>query len=187
VHGIDRLQPRVGDTFLITGAGTMGLLLLALARRAGASSVTTVDINPGKLQRAEALGADRTAESVDDALAREELGFDCVVDATGVAEVIEQGFGAARRGGKLMVFGVAPEEARVSLSPFRIYNDEVTVIGSMAVLFTFEPAMALLAAGVLDPERLLTHAFPLDDFGEALDTVRRGDGLKVQVLPNGEL
>jgi 2-desacetyl-2-hydroxyethyl bacteriochlorophyllide A dehydrogenase len=187
VHGMDRLAPRVGDSFLITGAGTMGLLLLALTRRGGAARVTMVDINPAKLERARALGADRTAESVAEALAHEELGFDCVIDATGVAPVIEAGFGATRRGGKLMVFGVAPEEARISLSPFRIYNDEVTVIGSMAVLFTFQPAMALLASGVLKPEMLLTHAFALDDFGEALETVRRGEGLKVQVLPNGEL
>jgi hypothetical protein len=52
----------------------------------------------------------------------------------------------------------------------------------MAVLFTFEPAMALLR-GALDANALLTHAFPLDDFGEALATVRWGEGVKVQVLP----
>jgi threonine dehydrogenase-like Zn-dependent dehydrogenase len=114
---------------------------------------------------------ERTPESVSEALEDEELSFDCVVDATAAAAAIENGFGAAHRGGKLMVFGVASEEARVSLSPFRVYNDEVTVVGSMAVLFTFQPAMALLDTGVLDPEALHTHAFPLVDFGETLDTV----------------
>ncbi|HWM08841.1 MAG TPA: zinc-binding dehydrogenase, partial [Solirubrobacteraceae bacterium] len=184
VHGINRLSPGLGDSFLITGAGTMGLILLALAQRAGASSVTMVDLQPAKLERARALGASATAESVEAAL--DHGPFDNVIDATGAAPVIEQGFGAVRRGGKLMVFGVAHADARVSLSPFRIYNDEVTVVGSMAVLFTFEPAMALLD-GALDANALLTHAFPLDEFGEALATVRRGEGVKVQVLPNGDL
>jgi 2-desacetyl-2-hydroxyethyl bacteriochlorophyllide A dehydrogenase len=186
VHGINRLAPGLGDSYLVAGAGTMGLILLALAQKAGASSVTMVDLQPGKLERARALGASATFGSVDEALAASPGGFDDVIDATGVAPVIEQGFGAVRRGGKLMVFGVAHADARVRLSPFRIYNDEVTVVGSMAVLFTFEPAMALLG-GALDANALLTHAFPLDEFGEALATVRRGEGVKVQVLPNGHL
>jgi 2-desacetyl-2-hydroxyethyl bacteriochlorophyllide A dehydrogenase len=186
VHGINRLEPGLGDSYLITGAGTMGLILLALAQKAGASSVTMVDLQPGKLERSRALGASAVATSIDDALADSSGGFDNVIDATGVAPVIEQGFGAVRRGGKLMVFGVAHADARVNLSPFRIYNDEVTVVGSMAVLFTFQPAMALLS-GALDANALLTHAFPLDEFGEALATVRRGEGVKVQVLPNGDL
>jgi 2-desacetyl-2-hydroxyethyl bacteriochlorophyllide A dehydrogenase len=186
VHGINRLDPGLGDSYLITGAGTIGLILLALAQRAGASSVTMVDLQPAKLERARALGASATAGSVAEALEGRPGGFDNVIDATGVAPVIEQGFDAVRKGGKLMVFGVAHADARVSLSPFRIYKDEVTVVGSMAVLFTFEPAMALLS-GALDAEALLTHAFPLEDFGEALATVRRGEGVKVQVLPNGDL
>jgi NADPH2:quinone reductase len=84
-----------------------------------------------------------------------------------------------------MIFGVAPEEARVSLSPFRIYNDEITVIGSMAVLFTFVPAVELLRSGTIESEPLLTHTFPLDESETALDAMRGGDGVKVQVLPNG--
>ena len=82
-----------------------------------------------------------------------------------------------------MIFGVAHGDARVSLSPFRIYNDEITVLGSMAVLNSYGPALDLMAAGAIDAQAMLTHDFPLDDFGEALETVRRGDGVKSQVLP----
>jgi 2-desacetyl-2-hydroxyethyl bacteriochlorophyllide A dehydrogenase len=184
VHGMHSLNPKSGDTFLIVGAGTMGLLLLQLAWRGGASRIAVVDVNEQRLKRAESLGATRTYMSVQQALADEPLGFNCVIDATGVAPVIEQAFLAVKRGGKFMVFGVASHEARVSLSPFRIYNDEITIVGSMAVLFSFQAALDLIASGVIDTHAMLTSAYPLADFAEALAAVRRGEGLKTQVLPN---
>jgi threonine dehydrogenase-like Zn-dependent dehydrogenase len=69
------------------------------------------------------------------------------------------------------------------LSPFRVYNDEITVMGSMAVLHSFGPALDLMAAGAIDTQAMLTHDFPLDGFAQALQTVRDGAGVKVQVLP----
>ena len=108
-----------------------------------------------------------------------------MIDATGVPRAIETAFGAVRRGGKLMIFGVAPGDASVSLSPFRIYNDEITVVGTMALLFTFAHAIDLLQAGAVDARAMLTHGLSLDEFPVALDTVRSGEGVKVQVLPNG--
>ncbi|HEY3994092.1 MAG TPA: zinc-dependent alcohol dehydrogenase family protein [Ktedonobacteraceae bacterium] len=184
VRGMHCLSPRSGDTFLIAGAGTMGLLLMQLALRGGASRVTVVDINAERLVRAESLGATRTYPTIQQALADEPTGFNCVIDATGVAKVIEQAFLAVKRGGKLMVFGVASDEARISLSPFRIYNEEITIVGSMAVLFSFQPALDLLCGNVINTEAMLTAAFPLEDFPHALDLVRQGKGLKTQILPH---
>jgi len=117
-------------------------------------------------------------------LADEPRGFNCVIDATGVAPVIEQAFLAVKRGGKFMIFGVASHEARVSLSPFRIYNDEITIVGSMAVLFSFQAALDLISSGVIDTRAMLTASLPLTDFPQALTMVRRGEGLKTQILPN---
>ncbi len=185
VHGIHRLLPRLGDSFLIVGAGTMGLLLLQLALRGGASRVAVADLNPHRLELATRLGASETARDVRELREREPLGFDCAIDATGAARAIEQAFDAVRRGGKLMVFGVAPREARVSLSPFRIYNDEITVLGSMAVLHSFGPAVDLVASGAIDTGLMLTEALPLEGFPRALEMVRHGEGVKTQVLPNG--
>lgn len=184
VHGMHVLSPRSGDTFLIVGAGTMGLLLLQLAVRGGASRVAVVDVNAQRLTRAEQLGATRTYTGIQQALEDEPLGFNCVIDATGVAPVIEQAFLAVKRGGKFMIFGVASNEARVSLSPFRIYNDEITIVGSMAVLFSFQAALDLISGGIINTEAMLTAALPLDDFERALSMVRRGEGLKTQILPN---
>jgi NADPH2:quinone reductase len=184
VHGMRRLEPGTGDSVLVTGAGTMGLLLLQLLARGGTSSVTVVDRNERRLELASSLGATAVETDVRAAMRDHPDGFDCVVDATGVPPVIQQGFDAARRGGKLMVFGVAPEDAHVELSPFRIYNDEVTIVGSMAVLYTFVPAIELLRSGAVRTEPLLTHTFPLEAFGEALEAMRAGEGIKIQVLPN---
>jgi 2-desacetyl-2-hydroxyethyl bacteriochlorophyllide A dehydrogenase len=184
VHGMHSLNPRSGDTFLIVGAGAMGLLLLQLALRGGAARVAMVDVNSQRLVGAEQLGATRTYTSVQQALADEPRGFNCVIDATGVAAAIEQAFLAVKRGGKFMMFGVASQDARVSLSPFRIYNEEITIVGSMAVLFSFQAALDLIGGGVINTEAMLTAALPLEDFSEALRLVRRGEGIKTQILPN---
>lgn len=185
VHGIHRLEPRLGDSMLIVGAGTMGLLLLQLALRGGASRVAMLDLNAQRLTLAEKLGAYRTATHIDALLDIEPLGFDCVVDATGVPKAIETAFKAVKRGGKFMVFGVAPSEARVALSPFGIYNDEITIVGSMAVLHSYQQAVDLVSGGAINTEVMLTEAFPLEKFSHALDQVRQGKGLKTQILPNG--
>src|SRR6266699_2518113 len=184
VHGMHSLNPRSGDTFLIVGAGTMGLLLLQLALRGGASRVAMVDVNMQRLASAEELGATRTYKDIERALADESPGFNCVIDATGVPAVIENAFMAVKRGGKFMVFGVASNEARISLSPFRIYNDEITIVGSMAILFSFQPALDLISSGVINTQAMLTAALPLQDFSRALDMVRQGRGVKTQILPN---
>lgn len=184
VRGLHCLNPRSGDTFLIAGAGTMGLLLLQLALRGGASRVAVVDVNTQRLTRAESLGATRTYTTIQQALADEPLGFNCVVDATGVALVIEQAFTAVKRSGKLLIFGVAADEARISLSPFRIYNEEITIVGSMAVLASFQPALDLICGGIIDGQAMLTTALPLEDIAQAFNLVKRGEGIKTQILPN---
>src|SRR5437588_5372274 len=144
-----------------------------------------VDLNRQRLALAEQLGATRTYNDIERALKDESLGFNCVIDATGVPAVIENAFMAVKRGGKFMVFGVASNEARISLSPFRIYNDEITILGSMAILFSFQAATNLISRGIVDTKALLTKALPLEAFSDALDMVKRVEGVKTQILPNG--
>jgi hypothetical protein len=69
----------------------------------------------------------------------------------------------------------------VSLSPFRIYNDEITVLRSMAVLNSFGVAADLMAAGSIDTSPLLGMPFTLGQFPQALASVRNGEDIKVQV------
>jgi 2-desacetyl-2-hydroxyethyl bacteriochlorophyllide A dehydrogenase len=179
VHGVRRIGVEAGERFLVIGAGTMGLIMQQLLHRAGAR-VTMVDRNTARLPRAKDLGAHAVAGDVSELDGER---FDASVDCTGAAPAMEAAFDALRRGGRFLVFGVAPAESRIALSPFRIYNDEITVVGSMAVLHSYGAALDLVASGAVDTKALLTDALPLEKFPEALGLMRSGAGLKVQVLP----
>ena len=181
VHGLDQVGARAADAYLIYGAGTMGLLLAQLAKDSGATSVEVVDTNVHRHALAKKLAADRVAASAAE-LDRPE-GWDVVIDATGAVPAIEDGLKHVARGGTFLVFGVANSDAVAKFSPFRVYNDEIKIIGSMAVLHSFERALSLLAKGVVDCEAMITDRFPLDRYAEAVDTFLAGTGLKVQVAP----
>lgn len=183
VHGLDRLAPVPGERVAVLGAGTMGLLLGILLRRAGAALVGLADPRPHRLERARALGLNDTVDSVADLRSMARDGFDAVVDATGVPAVIEQGLDLVGRGGRFMVFGVAPAGVSVSIRPFTIYNHEITIVGSMAVLNSFRRALDLMAEGLVDASQLVSQSIPLEGFEEALASARSGRGLKVQLTP----
>jgi 2-desacetyl-2-hydroxyethyl bacteriochlorophyllide A dehydrogenase len=181
VHGLRRLGSVFGLPVLLTGAGTMGLLLLQLLVHAGAGPVTVVDRVPDRLEVARKLGA---AQVTTDLSALDGERFQVGVDATGVPAVIQGVSALLDRGGRLLIFGVSPADAAISVSPFRVYNDEITVTGSMAILRSFAPAVDLLASGAVDPRPLLSEPLPLDQFGEALRRVRAGQGIKWHIRPS---
>jgi len=143
--------------------------------------VTALDRAESRLAVATRLGAGAVATDLAD-LGDER--FDVCIDVTGAAPVIEGAFDRLARGGRLLVFGVASEAARVSLSPFRIYNDELRVLGSMAVLHSFTEAVDLIGAGSIDLDAILEgDRYSLDGYADALQAVRDGRGIKVQVDP----
>jgi 2-desacetyl-2-hydroxyethyl bacteriochlorophyllide A dehydrogenase len=182
VHGLDMVDVEVADNYLIYGAGTMGLLLAQLAKHAGATQLDMVERNPKRHALAKRLAADRIAVSADE-LDRPQ-GWDVVIDATGVVPAIEDGLKRVARGGTFLMFGVANADATATFSPFRVYNDEIKIVGSMAVLHSFERALSLLAkGGVIDCAAMITNRFQLDDYSGAIDAFLAGTGLKVQVAP----
>jgi 2-desacetyl-2-hydroxyethyl bacteriochlorophyllide A dehydrogenase len=97
VRGFDVLKPHLADHVLIYGAGTMGLMMMELAKRAGAATVEVVDLNPTRLETARLLGCTATAGTPDE-LDRPR-GWDVVVDCTGVVAAIEDGLTGWRRAG----------------------------------------------------------------------------------------
>jgi 2-desacetyl-2-hydroxyethyl bacteriochlorophyllide A dehydrogenase len=181
IRGYDLLPRRMGEHYLIYGAGTMGLMMAQLAPRAGAASITVVDRNPARLAVAEEVGVTQVALSADEV--ERPGGWDVVIDCTGVVPAIEDALSRVRRGGTFQQFGVAPTDAKASFSPFRVYNDELTITGSMAVLNTYGRAVELFAAGAISAERMVSHAFTLDDYDKALEMFREGSGRKLQVRP----
>jgi 2-desacetyl-2-hydroxyethyl bacteriochlorophyllide A dehydrogenase len=181
VRGYDVLTSQLGAHVLIYGSGTMGLMMLELAKRTGAASVDVVDINPERLVTARALGCSGTAVSADE-LDRPR-GWELVIDATGVAAAIQDGLARVGPGGTFLQFGVSSYAARVTIEPYRIYNKEITITGSMAVLHSYERAADLFATGILDPDVFISDRLPLADYTEALSRFQRGVGRKIQVLP----
>ncbi|NEE04176.1 zinc-dependent alcohol dehydrogenase family protein [Phytoactinopolyspora halotolerans] len=182
VRGFDVLHRPVGDRYLIYGAGTMGLMNLQLAKNAGAASVDIVDVNPDRLLTAEKLGCDHAVTRADQIdMPR---GWDVVIDCTGVISAIEDGLQRVGKGGTFLQFGVAAEQAQAKWEPFRIYNKEITITGSMAVLHSFDRAADLFTRGLIDPEAFISHRLPLDDYPEALQQFTAGKGRKIQVIPD---
>jgi 2-desacetyl-2-hydroxyethyl bacteriochlorophyllide A dehydrogenase len=180
VHGMRRLGPVFGEPTVVIGAGTMGLMMLQLLLQAGAGPVAVVDRVGERLEVARKLGA---AQAVTDAGALDGGRFSAAVDATGAPSAIEAAIGLLDRGGRMLVFGVSPAEAAIRVSPFRVYNDEITVTGSMAILRSFGQAVDLLASGAVDPRPLLSEPLPLEGFGEAVNRVRSGQGIKWHIRP----
>ena len=187
VYGLKRLEIPLGANVLIYGAGPIGLLMLQLVRHGGASEIAVVDLKQDKLDLAGTLGASITVAagpSADPALREASpLGFDVVIDCTGVPSVVEHTFTHVRNNGKLLFFGVNPPDARISISPYEVYRRDLQIFGSFALRFTFQDALALLESGAVDVKPLLSERLPIDRFAEALGLAGSGEALKVQIQP----
>jgi 2-desacetyl-2-hydroxyethyl bacteriochlorophyllide A dehydrogenase len=179
VRGFDVLPRALASSYLIYGSGTMGLMMLSLAKRAGAESVSMVDLNPARLETARHIGCSAAVTSAEEIDAPR--GFDVVIDCTGAEAAIRDGLQRVGRGGTFLQFGVAGYDARVAIEPYEIYRREITITGSMAVLHSFDRAGQLLAGGVLDPSIFVSHRFPLTSYAEALDQFRAGVGRKILI------
>lgn len=181
VRGYDVLRSRLGAHVLIYGSGTMGLMMLELAKRTGAATVDMVDLNPARLATADDLGVTGSAANPDE-LDRPQ-GWDLVIDATGNAAAIQDGLDRVAKAGTFLQFGVADYATRVTIDPYRIYNQEITITGSMAVLHSYERAAELFATGVLDPDVFISDRLPLAEYPQALDLFASGAGRKIVVVP----
>ena len=69
-------------------------------------------------------------------------------------------------------------------SPFRVYRDEISIVGTMAVLNSFGRAVEMFEAGAINSEPMISHSFTLEDYQLALDMFRAGTGRKLQIRPN---
>ena len=130
------------------------------------------------------LTAATVAAGPDQADALRELapyGFDIVVDATGVPAVIERAFDYLKPRGQFLQFGVAPIDATVKINPYDFFKNDWTLIGSFAVCYSFQPAIAWLANKVVDVAPLVSDTVPMVDFAPALDQFAKGQTLKVHV------
>jgi len=152
-----------------------------LASRAGAATVTIVDPNENRLRTAADCGIQFRYRSPDDA-SREK--WDVVIDCTGNIRAIEDALTRVKPAGYFQDFGVAPSDRTAQFSPFRVYRDEITIVGSMAVHNSFGRAVELFEAGAINARAMISHSSTLDDYANALAMFRAGQGRKLQIRPN---
>lgn len=181
IRGYDVLRARLGSHVLIYGAGTMGLMMLQLAKLTGAASVDVLDTNPERASTAAILGCDGVAGNAD--LIDRPGGWNVVIDATGNTKAIQDALSRVTKGGTYLQFGVADENAQVTIEPYRIYNQEITITGSMAVLHSYERAAELFATGIIPADIFISHRYPLERAAEAFDLFKAGGSRKIQILP----
>jgi L-iditol 2-dehydrogenase len=192
LHGIDRAGRQVGDTAVILGSGTIGLILLQLAARAGASRVAVVEPLTAKRELALSLGA---AAALDPGALGEDLiptirealagTVDLVIEAAGRADTARQAVQAVSPGGTVLFFGVCPPEAEITVKPHDIFFHELTLVGSYINPFTCTRALDLLAGGAVEVERLVSHRLPLAETPEAFAAVAGGEAVKAVVMCGG--
>ena len=189
IYGQERARLGIGDSVLIFGAGPIGLLHLQLSLRSGAAVADVVDLNPERLALARSLGAracvSGRAENLAETLReREPRGYDLVIDATGSPRALKSAIPMVKNSGKLLVFGVCPENDKIEISPYDIYRRDLTILGSFSIRRTFLAALRVIAGGQLNLEALVGEKYRLEDLPRALDGMAKGaTNKKLLVVP----
>ena len=172
LHGIELTKIEMGSQVLIIGAGSIGLLMLQLAKLEGASYVRVIEPNANKRALAEKLGADNTFASGEEylAYAKKTEGFrtDRVIECVGKVETVNFAIKAATKGAVIMIFGLTPPDATVEIMPFEIFKKELTITASFVNPYTQSKAVELLAAGKIKANDLIEARIPLEKLSEAL-------------------
>lgn len=198
LHGLDRVGLRRGESVMVLGAGTIGLLCAQLALQGGAASVLVADRNPAKLRIARSFGAGTVLLSDLNQVEGQPLGtgtgervapVDVAVEATGVVQGIQVALEHCRRGGRVLLMGVYDQDAILGIRPYTVYRNEISLVGSFAQRYDIGRAIRIMQTGRLVLEPLITHRFLLTGEGirDAFETLDRpGPKIKVMVFPSAE-
>lgn len=191
LHGFERTGVERGDTVAVIGAGPIGLMFVALARRAGARTIV-VGRNAEKLERAALLGADHVlcAPKIPDMegairdLTDERRGVDVVIEAVGLPEIWERAMSVVRKGGTVNLFGGCERGTYVKVDTYKLHYHEMNILS----VFHHTPqhmktALALIASREIPVEHLFTHEFDLDQINAAFATMEDREALKIVVKP----
>jgi L-iditol 2-dehydrogenase len=190
LKGIYALNLRPGETVLTIGQGPIGIILSVLARRAGATLITS-DLYPERLRIGLSFGLDLTIDAsqlnVIDRV--RELthgrGADAVVLAVGGNALIRTAMDAARPGGRILLFAQT-QHGEAVIDPAAICVDEKTLLGSYSASVDLqEESVRFVMDREMDLERLISHRFPLAQSKQALDLAAhpQSSSMKVVIQP----
>ncbi|MFC2021285.1 zinc-binding dehydrogenase [Chloroflexota bacterium] len=186
VHTLDIAQMKVGDSVIITGAGAIGLLIMQLAIRSGASKVLVSEPFAEKRNLARELGADVVVDPLNEDLleAARKLtdgrGFDVCFEASGKPDVARQLILLAEGCGTIVWAAVYPTESEVGVPIFYMYQKELSIRSVKISPYSFPRSMQLLPKLNLKP---LITVFPLDEAAQAFEAHKAGRGIKIMLKP----
>lgn len=183
IHACRRGDVGIGDTVLVTGAGPIGLMIVEAARAAGATNVIVTDVVPEKLAFARERGVDlavNVSETDLEAAVDEStdgVGADVVVEASGAKPSIQSTLDVVRRGGTVVLVGLA-SEATVPIDVLELIDNEIDVCGSFRYKNTYDAAIDLLADGTVDIEGIVDFRSSLDSIDDAFQRATESTVIK---------
>jgi alcohol dehydrogenase len=167
-----------GDTVAVVGAGPVGLAAIMTGAIAGASRIIAVDLADSRLRHAEACGATHTVGAGEDAEAKiAEItageGVDVAIEAVGIPATFDLCTRIVKAGGTVANVGVHGAPTTLHLEELWIKN--ITITTGLVSGSTIPTLLQLVRDGRVEPEKLGTHKFPLDDIMEAYDVFAAAD------------
>lgn len=174
----------VGEDVLITGAGPIGIMAVAIAKKVGARNVVITDVNDFRLSLAAQMGATRTVNVTNQDLKEvmPELGmtegFDVGLEMSGVPSAFSCMLDTMNHGGKIALLGIMPQGTGINWNHVIFKGLEVHGIYGRKMFETWYKMIAMIEAG-LDLSPLITHHFKIDDFQAGFDAMLSGKSGKV--------
>ena len=173
----------VGEDVLITGAGPIGCMAIAVAKYAGARYVVITDVNPYRLELAKKMGPTLTldvrTDKIEDAVKQLGMkeGFDVGLEMSGNPEAFQDMLANMCHGGKIALLGIMPQTA---IDWDYVVFNGLTIKGiyGREMFETWYKATMMIQGGV-DLSPLITHRFHYTDYAEAFDVMRSGESGKV--------
>ena len=176
-----------GETVVIIGGGTIGLLHTELNLACGAGRVIVCEKHADRRDRAAAMGAVTTCpEHLSEVVAEHTGGYgaELVIVAIGRNELAEESLSLAAPGGRVSWFAGFPKGSMASITPNTVHYQELTVSGgSNAGRADVHRAVDMLEGGDIDEAPIVTHTFGLSQWTEAVDAVRGHAGVKIAIDP----
>ena len=174
----------VGEDVLITGAGPIGCMAAAIARKSGARQVVVTDVNPSRLDLAARMGATRVVNVSNESLhdVQRELGmkegFDVGLEMSGNPRALTDMIDNMTHGGRIALLGIMPERAAIDWN--KVVFNMLTIRGiyGREMYETWYKMTALIQSG-LDISPVITHRFPASAFQEAFELMRSGRSGKI--------
>ncbi|MGB5109616.1 MAG: L-threonine 3-dehydrogenase [Formosimonas sp.] len=174
----------IGEDVLITGAGPIGIMAVAIAKHVGARHVVITDVNEYRLDLARQMGATRAVNvlktNLTDVMAELNMheGFDVGLEMSGNPSAFRQMLDKMNHGGKVALLGIPPSETAIDWNQVIFKGLEIKGVYGREMFETWYKMVALIQSG-LDISPLITHHFKIDDFKQGFDAMNSGQSGKV--------